>query len=122
MTLDGRSDDGLRHLVQESLGVLRVSAVHRRFSAPSGGNPEKVVEKNFEAPISAFPPRRGMWSVKQGRLFCGTDAVGVRRVVVELVAGRSEGPVAADKARTMIRMERALSLRDLSKQISRESP
>ena len=63
-----------------------------------------------------------MWSVKQGRLFCGADAVGVRRVVVELVAGRAEGPLPPDKARTMIRMERALSLRALSKQISRESP
>ena len=58
-----------------------------------------------------------MWSVKHGRLFCGADAVGVRRVVVELVAGRTQGPVGPDKARTMIRMERALSLRALSRQI-----
>jgi hypothetical protein len=63
-----------------------------------------------------------MWSVKRGRLFCGADAVGVRRVVVEMVAGRAEGPLDPHKARTMIRMERALSLRGLSKQISRESP
>ncbi|HEX7897729.1 MAG TPA: hypothetical protein VF950_08200 [Planctomycetota bacterium] len=55
--------------------------------------------------------------MKQGRLFCGTDAVGVRRVVVELVAGRTQGPVGPDKARVMIRMERALSLRALSRQI-----
>ena len=58
-----------------------------------------------------------MWSVKQGRLFCGADPVGVRRVIVELVAGRAEGPIRPDKARTMIRMERALSLRALSRQI-----
>jgi hypothetical protein len=63
-----------------------------------------------------------MWNVKQGRLFCGADAVGVRRVVVELVAGRAEGPLSADKARRMIRMERALSLLSLSKQLSRETP
>lgn len=60
-----------------------------------------------------------MWSVKQGRLFCGADAVAVRRVVVELVVGRGEGPLSDAKARLMIRMERALSLLSLSKQISR---
>lgn len=60
-----------------------------------------------------------MWSVKQGRLFCGADAVAVRRVVVELVVGRAEGPLSDAKARRMIRMERALSLLGLSKQISR---
>jgi len=58
-----------------------------------------------------------MWSVRQGRLFCGADPVGVRRVIVEMVAGRAEGPISPDKARTMIRMERALSLRALSRQI-----
>src|SRR5436190_23871912 len=47
------------------------------------------------------------WSVKDGRLYCGRDPVGVRRVVVELVVGRLEGPVAEEKARNMIRMERA---------------
>ena len=60
-----------------------------------------------------------MWSVKQGRLYCGAEAVAVRRVVVELVAGRAEGPLSEVKARRMIRMERALSLLSLSKQISR---
>jgi len=60
-----------------------------------------------------------MWSVRQGRLFCGNDAVAVRRVVVELLAGRAEGPVDAEMARRMIRLERALSLLSLSKQISR---
>lgn len=55
-----------------------------------------------------------MWSVKDGRLYCGRDAVSVRRVVVEIVVGRWTGPVSEEKVRAMIRMERALSLRDLS--------
>ena len=59
-----------------------------------------------------------MWSVKDGRLFCGPEAVSVRRVVVELVAGGKPGPVRPDQARTMLRMERALSLRGLSRQLS----
>jgi len=59
-----------------------------------------------------------MWSVKQGRLFCGAEAVSVRRVVVELVAGRAEGPLSDEKARRMIRMERALSLLSLSRQLA----
>jgi hypothetical protein len=63
-----------------------------------------------------------MWSVKDGRLYCGADAVAVRRVVVELVAGRACGPVTADRARTMLRMERALSLRGLSRQLSGGAP
>lgn len=57
------------------------------------------------------------WSVKDGRLFCGQDPVGVRRVVVEMVAGRTEGPVSEEQARHMIRMERALSLRGLSQSL-----
>lgn len=60
------------------------------------------------------------WSVKDGRLFCGTDPVGVRRVVVQMVAGRAEGPIPDGKARSMIRMERALSLRGLSESLRRE--
>lgn len=60
-----------------------------------------------------------MWSVRQGRLYCGADAVAVRRVVVELLAGRTEGPLDPATARRMIRLERALSLLGLSKQISR---
>jgi hypothetical protein len=55
-----------------------------------------------------------MWNVSGGRLYCGADPVAVRRVVVELVAGRTSGPVGPEKVRTMLRMERALSLRDLS--------
>ncbi len=55
-----------------------------------------------------------MWNVKNGRLYCGTDPVAVRRVVVEMVAGRTQGAVPESKARTMIRMERALSIRCLS--------
>ena len=57
------------------------------------------------------------WSVKDGRLYCGRDVVGVRRVVVEMVVGRAEGPVAEEKARHMIRMERALTLRGLSQSL-----
>ena len=57
------------------------------------------------------------WSVKDGRLFCGRDPVGVRRVVVEMMVGRNEGPVSEEKARHMIRMERALSLRGLSQSL-----
>lgn len=59
-----------------------------------------------------------MWSVRDGKLFCGAEAVAVRKVVVEMVAGRGAGPVPPDKARTMLRMERALSLRGLSRQLS----
>jgi len=54
-----------------------------------------------------------MWSVKKGRLYCGADLVAVRRVVVEMVAGGTEGPVGDEKARRMIRLERALCLRAL---------
>lgn len=57
------------------------------------------------------------WIVKDGRLYCGRDPVGVRRVVVQMVAGRAEGPVPEEKARHMIRMERALSLRTLSQSL-----
>ena len=59
-----------------------------------------------------------MWSVRQGHLYCGDEPVAVRRVVVEMVAGRAEGPVDPAKARTMVRMERALSLRSLSQHIA----
>jgi len=59
-----------------------------------------------------------MWSVRDGKLYCGTESVAVRRVVVEMVAGRNAGPVAPEKARTMLRMERAISLRGLSRQLS----
>ena len=58
-----------------------------------------------------------MWSVKEGRLYCGRDTVSVRRVVVEMVVGRAEGPVPEEKARHMIRMERALSLRSLTQSL-----
>ena len=57
------------------------------------------------------------WSVKDGRLFCGRDPVGVRRVVVEMVVGRNEGPVSDETARHMIRMERALTLRGLTQSL-----
>ena len=61
-----------------------------------------------------------VWSVKDGRLYCGRDLVGVRRVVVEMVVGRASGPVPEEKARHMIRMERALSLRGLSQTLREE--
>jgi len=61
-----------------------------------------------------------MWTVKEGRLYCGRDPVAVRRVVVEIVVGRLTGPVSEQKARHMIRMERALSLRDLSGGLARQ--
>ena len=60
-----------------------------------------------------------MWTVKDGRLYCGRDPVAVRRVVVELVVGRAAGAVPEEKARCMIRMERALSLRDVSGGLAR---
>jgi hypothetical protein len=62
-----------------------------------------------------------MWSVRGGKLYCGSEPVPVRRVVVEMVAGRSEGPLEDAKARHMIRMERALSIRDLAGGLSRPS-
>ena len=58
-----------------------------------------------------------VWSVRDGKLYCGQDPVAIRRVVVEMVAGRREGPIPEEKARSMIRMERALSLRGLSKSL-----
>jgi hypothetical protein len=62
-----------------------------------------------------------MWTVKEGRLYCGRDPVSVRRVVVEIVVGRASGPVSDEKVRHMIRMERALSLRDLTGGLSRQA-
>ena len=62
-----------------------------------------------------------MWTVKDGLLYCGRDPVAIRRVVVEIVAGQARGPVTAEKARCMIRMERALSLRDLAGGLAREA-
>jgi hypothetical protein len=61
-----------------------------------------------------------VWSVKNGRLYCGRDLVGVRRVVVEMVVGSASGPVPEEKARHMIRMERALALRGLSQSLREE--
>jgi hypothetical protein len=62
-----------------------------------------------------------MWNVREGKLFCGRDAVAVRRVVVEMVVGRVDGPVPDEKARHMIRMERALSLRGLTQSLQEGS-
>jgi len=55
-----------------------------------------------------------MWHVRDGKLYLDGEPVGVRRVLVEMVAKRQQGPVSEDQARHMIRMERALSLKDLS--------
>ena len=58
-----------------------------------------------------------MWNVRDGKLYCGRDPVAVRRVIVEMVVGRLSGPVPDEKARHMIRMERALSLRGLTQSL-----
>jgi hypothetical protein len=55
-----------------------------------------------------------MWNVKDGRLYWDRDPVAVRRAVVELVNGRAAGPVGEDRVRHMLRMERALSIREIS--------
>ncbi|HXG61071.1 MAG TPA: hypothetical protein VNO22_06855 [Planctomycetota bacterium] len=60
-----------------------------------------------------------MWSVKSGKLYCGPEPVPVRRVVVEIVAGRTEGPIDEARARHMLRLERALSIRDLAGGLTR---
>lgn len=60
-----------------------------------------------------------MWTVKDGRLYCGRDPVAVRRVVVQMVVGGTRGPVSDDQVRCMIRMERALSLRDVAGGLAR---
>jgi hypothetical protein len=62
-----------------------------------------------------------VWSVRDGKLYCGRDPVAVRRVVVEIVAGRVTGTIPEEKARSMIRMERALSLRGLSRSLEEGS-
>ena len=63
-----------------------------------------------------------MWTVRDGRLYCGRDPVAVRRVVVEMVAGRTLGPIPEEQVRHMLRMERALSLRGLSDSLRQEYP
>ncbi len=55
-----------------------------------------------------------MWSVKDGKLYLNDEPVAIRRAVVQMVAKRRQGPISEDLARHMIRMERALSLQDLS--------
>ena len=58
-----------------------------------------------------------MWNVNEGRLYFGAEPVAVRRTVVEIVAGSRTGPIPEARARTMIRMERALSIRGLSESL-----
>ena len=59
-----------------------------------------------------------MWTVREGKLYCGRDPVAVRRVVVEIVAGGNAGPVSGDQVRHMLRMERALSLVGLGRSLT----
>ena len=55
-----------------------------------------------------------MWNVKRGRLYWGSELVAVRRVIVQMVMGRKRTPPTEERVRHMVRMERALSLQDLS--------
>ena len=62
------------------------------------------------------------WSVLNGKLYCGRDPVAVRRTVVEMVAGGASGTISEEKARHMIRMERALSILGLSESLREGAP
>jgi hypothetical protein len=78
---------------------------------------------NFaEAPLRGWRTKPMTWSVRNGKLYCGRDLVAVRRVVVQMVAGGISGTIPEEKARHMIRMERALSLRGLSESLREERP
>ena len=110
------------------LSVFSVSLWCICFSTGEWGGWGKTRQEKFVADGIAPTPTPRVedvamtWSVKDGRLYCGRDQVGVRRVVVEMVVGRQEGEVAEEKARHMIRMERALSLRGLSQSLRQENP
>mgnify|MGYP001581269344 CR=1 FL=1 len=62
-----------------------------------------------------------MWTLNDGRLYCGRDRVSVRRSVVEAVGGNASGPIHEETARVMLRLERLLSLRGLSAALARPS-
>ncbi len=62
-----------------------------------------------------------MWTLNNGRLYCGRDRVSVRRSVVEAVGGAAAGPIPEETARVMLRLERRLSLRGLSASLARLS-
>ncbi len=61
-----------------------------------------------------------MWNLKKGKLYCGKDTVAVRRVLVNSVSGKSDGPVRAHEARKMITLERRLLLEQLAMELGRE--
>lgn len=63
-----------------------------------------------------------MWKVKDGRLYCGGEPIAVRRVIVEMVMRRSKQPPTDEMVRHMLRMERAMSLRGLSSQLTDSAP
>lgn len=63
-----------------------------------------------------------MWSVRDGRLYLDDEIVSVRRMVVEMIVKKHQGPVTDDQAQHMIRMERAISLRNISESLSRGEP
>jgi hypothetical protein len=60
-----------------------------------------------------------MWNVKNGKLYCGAETVAVRRGIVASVGRGSDGPVAPEKARRMVAVERALSLARLTAFLAR---
>lgn len=62
-----------------------------------------------------------MWTLNNGRLYCGKDSVAVRRSVVEAVGGMTSGPIREETARVMLRLERLLSLQGLNAALSRIS-
>ena len=59
-----------------------------------------------------------MWKVKRGRLYRGTEPVAIRRVIVQMVMKRKEIVPTAKMVRQMVRLERALSLRGLSRSLN----
>lgn len=59
-----------------------------------------------------------MWNIRNGRLYCDEEPVAVRRVVVEMVMRRRRQPPTDPMVRHMIRMERALSLRSLTAELT----
>jgi len=63
-----------------------------------------------------------MWTVRNGRLYLDDEMVSVRRMVVETVVKKHQGPVTEDQAQHMIRMERALSLRGIAESLARGEP
>src|SRR5262245_3129456 len=128
MHLDGGTDDLVRQRICFRLCVSRVFVFHVALRWGSGGRGDFLDTKNGAPTHFTLPPPHGwrttamMWCVREGKLYCGRDPVAVRRVIVEMVAGRATGAIPEQKARAMIRMERALSLRSLSKSLQEGMP